>query len=102
MKKILLPYAYDKMKNLVHIDNAQKGEQYICPVCGAELMIRISKIPKGKKYHKRNHFAHQGNSENTCSESFLHKSFKDKCVEFIKSKILAKSDFSMKSQLNEL
>ena len=92
MKKILLPYAYDKMKNLVHIDNAQKGEQYICPVCGAELMIRISKIPKGEKYHKRNHFVHKGNSENTCSESFLHKSFKDKCVEFIKSKILTKSD----------
>ena len=85
----LLPYAYDSDGNLVHIDNAQKGHKYICPNCGADLSLKISKIPVGQKYHRRNHFAHKGNADNHCSESFLHKLFKVKCAEFIQEKILA-------------
>jgi len=77
--KLLLPYAYDSKRELVHIDQAKKGEKYTCPNCNAELSLRIGKIPEGQKYHKRNHFAHKGNSNNHCSESFLHKLFKEKC-----------------------
>ena len=80
MTKLLLPYAYDSNGNLVHIDNAQKGHKYTCPNCGAELLLKISKIPEGQKYHRRNHFAHKGNSDNHCSESFLHKLFKERCA----------------------
>ena len=36
MKKLLLPYAYDSTGNLVHIDNAHKGETYTCPECGTK------------------------------------------------------------------
>ncbi len=85
--KLLLPYAYDSKRELVHIDQAKKGERYTCPNCDAELLLRIGKIPEGQKYHKRNHFAHKGNSDNHCSESFLHKLFKERCVEFIRQKI---------------
>lgn len=92
-KQLLLLYAYDDNNNLVHIDNAQKGNKYTCPTCGAELILRKSKIPEGQKYHKRNHFAHKGNPENHCSESFLHKLFKEKCAEYINEKILKNEDF---------
>lgn len=85
--KLLLPYAYDIDGNLVHIDDAIKGVRYTCPSCGAELSLKISQIPPGQKYHRRNHFAHKGNSENLCSESFLHKLFKDRCAELLREKI---------------
>lgn len=87
MSKLLLPYAYDNNRCLVHIDNATKGKTYTCPNCDAELLLKISKIPAGQKYHKRSHFAHKGNPDNHCSESFLHQMFKEKCVEFISKKI---------------
>lgn len=90
--KLLLPYAHDINGNLVHIDDAQKGQKYTCPNCGAELLLKISKIPEGQKYHRRNHFAHKGNSDNHCSESFLHKLFKEKCAEYIREKISAQED----------
>lgn len=51
---VLLPYAYDCNKELVHIDEAKKGEKYTCPNCGAELLLKISRIPEGQKYHRRN------------------------------------------------
>ena len=87
MKKILLPYANDINGNLVHIDDAQKGQKYTCPNCGAELSLRISQKSKGEKYYKRNHFAHKGNADNHCSESFLHKLFKERCAEYLREKI---------------
>ena len=90
--KLLLPYAHDINGNLVHIDDAQKGQKYTCPNCGVELLLKISKIPEGQKYHRRNHFAHKGNSDNHCSESFLHKLFKEKCAEYIREKISAQED----------
>ncbi len=85
--KLLLPFAYDCDGNLVKIDDAVKGQKYTCPTCGAELSLKISKIPPGQKYHRRNHFAHKGNSENHCSESFLHKLFKDRCAELLRDKV---------------
>lgn len=90
--KLLLPYAYDPDGNLVSIDDVTKGEKYTCPSCGAELSLRISKIPPGQKYHRRNHFAHKGNTDNHCSESFLHKLFKERCAEYIRNKIAKHED----------
>ena len=83
MTKLLLPYAINSSGNFVHIDNARKGDIYICPSCGANLSLRISKIPKGQKYHRPNHFAHKGSVDNYCSESFLHKLFKQRVAEYI-------------------
>ena len=90
MTKLILPYALNNKGKLVHIDDANRGEKYLCPNCNAELSLRISKIPKGEKYHRRNHFAHKNNSDNHCSESFLHKLFKEKCIEYISNKIKQK------------
>lgn len=87
MTKLLLPYAINSSGNLVHIDNARKGDIYICPSCGANLSLRISKIPKGQKYHRPNHFAHKGSVDNYCSESFLHKLFKQRVAEYIRTEL---------------
>ena len=87
-RKLLLPYAYDSKGNLVYIDNAHKGETYKCPECGATLTLYFSRIPKGQKYHRRNHFSHsKGNLDNQCTESFLHKLFKKRAVECIQEKM---------------
>lgn len=92
--KLLLPYAHDIDHKLVHIDNAHKGLKYTCPHCDAELSLRISRIPEGLKHHRRNHFAHKGNSDNHCSESFLHKFFKERCSKLIQEKIDNKQQLS--------
>ncbi len=85
--ELLLPYAHDKDGIITHIDNARKGQKYTCPNCGAELSLRISKIPPGQKYHRRSHFAHKGGGDNHCSESYLHQHFKEKCVTFLREQI---------------
>lgn len=85
--KLLLPYAHDIDQKLVHIDDAHKGLKYTCPHCAAELLLRISRIPEGQKHHRRSHFAHKGNNDNHCSESFLHKLFKERCSKLIKERI---------------
>jgi ssDNA-binding Zn-finger/Zn-ribbon topoisomerase 1 len=86
MKDLLLPYAYDSTGKLVYIENAQKNETYTCPECGCVLMYVTSKIPEGQKYHRRNHFSHP-NGGSQCSESFLHKLFKERAAEFLRQKI---------------
>ena len=93
MSKLLLRYALDKNNSIIHINDAVKGEKYKCPSCGSELLLRLSKIPEGQKYHRTNHFAHKGGIDNHCSESFLHRLFKQKATEFIKSKINAREPF---------
>lgn len=86
-QKLLLPYAYDNEGNEVHIDNAQKGVKYFCPICREELILRISKIPEGKKYYRKNHFAHKAGSTSNCSESYLHKRTKQNLASLIREKI---------------
>ena len=102
-KNILLPYAYDSMGNLVHIDKAHKEEVYKCPKCGAVLSLNISKIPEGQKYHRRNYFSHpKGSPDKNCSESFLHKLFKERTAECIRKKIENNEDiFSFEWECEE-
>ncbi|MBQ7297494.1 MAG: hypothetical protein IJW80_04230, partial [Alistipes sp.] len=89
---LLLPYAYNGDGVLIHIDEAQKGQKYTCPNpnCGAELLLKIGKIPEGQKYHRRNHFAHKGKSDFHCAETILHKQFKKMCAELIRDRINSK------------
>ena len=79
---LLLPYANDIDGNLIHIKDSHKGQKYSCPNCGAELSLKIGKV-------RRTHFAHKIKTgyENRCSESVLHRQFKEKCSEFISAKI---------------
>lgn len=71
--------------------DAIKGKKYFCPICGEELVLRLSKIPEGEKYHRKNHFAHKTRSVNNCSESYLHKRTKQKIIDLIEEKLNSKS-----------
>ena len=86
-RKILLPFAKDSKGDEIHISDAVKGEKYFCPVCGEELVLRISKIPEGQKGYRKNHFAHKSGNTNTCSESYLHKRTKQKIVDLINDRL---------------
>lgn len=102
MKNLLLPYAYDSTGNLVHIDNARKEDTYKCPECGKVLSLNISRIPEGQKYHRRNHFSHpKGSPDNKCTESFLHKLFKERAANCIREKITNGNEFIFAWQCNE-
>ena len=90
-QNLLLPYACDNEGNEIHIDNAIKGQKYFCPICGEEVILRISNIPKGQKYHRKNHFSHKTGSVNNCSESYLHKRTKHKLAALIREKINSES-----------
>ncbi|MBR1995522.1 MAG: hypothetical protein IJ990_08320 [Alistipes sp.] len=85
--RLLLPYAYNSDGERIHIDDARRGQKYTCPNpdCGAELLLRIGKI-------KRKHFAHKVNFGYHCTETVLHKLFKDKCEELIRERINSKQD----------
>ena len=89
--QLLLPYAHDIDHNLVHINDSQKGQKYTCPHCGAELLLKIGKVRSA-------HFAHKVKiaDENRCSESVLHKQFKEKCSEVISIKIREKQELFFK------
>ena len=91
MTKLLLPFAYDSSGSLVHIDNAQQG-QYTCPVCKQNVRLRIGRLPETHPHYRRSHFAHIGNQNNRCSETFLHKHFKEKCAELIGKNIFEKQE----------
>ena len=103
MTKLLLPYAHDREGNLTYIDYARKDQEYTCPTCKKKVLLRISKISKGQKYYKRNHFAHKVSSvsSNHCSETFLHKTFKTKCAEFICEKLACKNTLTYEWQCSK-
>lgn len=86
-RKILLPFAKDSKGDEIHISDAVKGEKYFCPICGEELVLRISKIPTGQKGYKKNHFAHKSGNTNACSETYLHKRTKQKIVGLINDRL---------------
>jgi len=84
MKEILLTTALDKNGNLVHIDFAQKGNNYYCPVCKKEFILR--KSGKAGKGSKRPHFAHNELTPNCTPEGVLHYSFKKLLINLLESK----------------
>ena len=99
MSELLLPFAYNKRsERLVRAENATKLEKanYVCPNCGNKVTLRISRKTPYENGYKRPHFAHIGHSDNYCSESILHKFFKDAVVDFINEKITRKKDIIFK------
>lgn len=67
-------YALDSGGRLIHIDEAEKGKEYKCPVCGAAMIVRKGKI-------RQHHFAHKAGSENCSYETYLHKIAKKRICE---------------------
>lgn len=59
-------YALNKDRELIHINDAIKGNDFYCPCCGAPMIIKQGEI-------KRKHFAHKANIENCSYETYLHK-----------------------------
>jgi hypothetical protein len=73
-KEILYTTGLDINGNLIHVDDAQKGGSYYCPMCKKEFILR--KSGKTGKGSKRPHFAHNESTPNCTPEGVLHYSFK--------------------------
>lgn len=67
---ILYSIAISSTGQLINANDAQKGIDYICPLCKQPFILR-----KGKQ--KRPHFAHKNLSPNCTPETALHYSFKN-------------------------
>jgi len=75
IKEILYTTAIDENENLIHVDNAEKGINYYCPLCKKDFILR--KSGKTGKGSKRPHFAHNELTTNCTPEGVLHFSFKE-------------------------
>jgi hypothetical protein len=75
MTTILYTVATDKDGNLVKANEAEKGNDFFCPLCKTELILR--KSGKTGKGTKRPHFAHRVLTPNCTPETALHFSFKN-------------------------
>jgi hypothetical protein len=75
MTKILYTVATDKNGQLIKANDAEKGNDFFCPVCKSELILR--KSGKTGKGTKRPHFAHRTLTPNCTPETALHYSFKN-------------------------
>lgn len=82
-KEILYPIALDEKDKLIHIDNAEKGMHFFCPVCKKEFILR--KSGKTGKGARRPHFAHNESGPNCTLESVLHCSFKRLLSDLLKN-----------------
>lgn len=71
---ILYTTAIDQNGELIHVNNAEKGNKYYCPVCKKEFILR--KSGKSGKGSRRPHFAHNELTANCTPEGVLHYSFK--------------------------
>lgn len=61
-------------------------------MCKQTVRLRIGRLPKTHPHYRRSHFAHIGIPNNKCSETFLHKHFKEKCAELIGKNIFEKQE----------
>lgn len=80
-KEILYKIATDNNGNYFHIDNAEKGKNYYCPICKDKFILR--KSGNTGKGSKRPHFAHNELSPSCTQESILHKSFKKELIKLL-------------------
>ena len=76
-KEILIKYAENKNGNIIHINNASKGESYFCPDCKDALIFKKGNI-------RQKHFSHKNISSNCTGEGYLHKTFKKMLLEYLK------------------
>lgn len=85
MKNILYTVAYDKNENLIKASDAEKGNEFHCPVCKSEVILR--KSGNTGKGSKRPHFAHVNLTPNCNPETALHFSFKNLLFKYIEERI---------------
>lgn len=75
MTTLLYTVAIDKDGKLIKANDAEKGNDFFCPVCKTDLILR--KSGKTGKGTKRPHFAHRALTPNCTPETALHYSFKN-------------------------
>lgn len=75
MTKILYAVALDKDGHLIKANDAEKGNDFYCPICKSKIILR--KSGNTSKWSKRPHFAHQKLTTNCTPETALHYSFKN-------------------------
>ena len=80
-KEILYTTAIDDSSRLIHINNAEKGTNYYCPLCKKEFILR--KSGKTGKGSRRPHFSHNKLTPNCTPEGVLHYSFKEMLIELL-------------------
>ena len=87
-KKLLHTTGCDEEGRIVHINEAEKGQTYTCPLCGDRIVTRN----EGKA--QRPHFAHFKKTEAGCSgESLLLHLFRRQSVALLQSLIPQKKEF---------
>lgn len=89
MSKILYTVASDGNGKLVRANDAEKGDDFFCPICKTELILR--KSGKTGKGSKRPHFAHRALTPNCTPETALHYSFKTLLAEKLQHHITSES-----------
>lgn len=83
--KILYTVALDKTGALIKAIDAEKGNEFFCPKCKNELILK--KSGKSGKGSKRPHFAHRTLTPNCTPETALHFNFKNLLAEKIQKHI---------------
>ena len=51
MDVLKLQYVHDEKSQLIHIDHAEKGQNYFCPLCKSQLFLKAGRV-------KAKHFSH--------------------------------------------
>jgi hypothetical protein len=92
-KEILFKYAENNNGNIIHINNATKGENYFCPDCKDALIFKKGNI-------RQKHFSHKNSSSNCTGEGYLHKTFKKMLLEYLRNCINNNLPFTISFKCN--
>ena len=79
--EILYTTALNQNGDLIHVEYAEKGNKYYCPLCKQMFILR--KSGKTGKGSRRPHFAHNEVTPNCTPEGVLHYSFKKMLISLL-------------------
>ena len=94
--ELLHRYAKDKDSNLVSIEDAEKGNEYFCPGCGRNFILR--KSGNTGKGSRRPHFAHNNFDESISKcepDRYLHETFKIELFDLLEESIKSNSPLNV-------
>ena len=87
-KKLLHTTGYDEEGRILHINEAEKGKTYTCPLCGDRI------VPRNEGKAQRPHFAHFKKTGTGCNgESLLHHLFLQASLALLQRHIDLKKEF---------
>ena len=90
-KKLLHTTGCDEEGHVIHVNEAERGSTYSCPLCGERIIARN----EGKS--QRPHFAHFKKTESGCNgENLLLHLFRQKAVELLSEHLHQKTAFPIR------